>query len=93
MICYSIDLLSLSFSGWRKSLSDLEVTVEVLFGKQCELVGGTQRSEEFTPDVNTRSRETCGRSLCLAGGHTLLCGPTTNTLGLPSPLSQPVSVL
>nr|KAF6379978.1 protein arginine methyltransferase 2 [Myotis myotis] len=25
----------------------------------------------------------CGRSLCLAGGHTLLCGPTTNARAAP----------
>nr|KAF6379977.1 protein arginine methyltransferase 2 [Myotis myotis] len=68
--------------SWRKSLSDLEMTVEVLFGKQCELVGGKQ-SEELTPDANTPSCETCGRSLCLAGGHTLLCGPTTNARAAP----------
>ncbi|XP_036302228.1 protein arginine N-methyltransferase 2 isoform X2 [Pipistrellus kuhlii] len=35
--------------GWRKSLSDLEMTVAVLLGKQRELVGGRHRSGEFTP--------------------------------------------
>ncbi|XP_006758826.1 PREDICTED: protein arginine N-methyltransferase 2 isoform X3 [Myotis davidii] len=33
--------------SWRKSLSDLEMTVEVLFAKQCEL--GGKQSEELTP--------------------------------------------
>ncbi|ELK34006.1 hypothetical protein MDA_GLEAN10015949 [Myotis davidii] len=34
-------------TSWRKSLSDLEMTVEVLFAKQCEL--GGKQSEELTP--------------------------------------------
>lgn len=91
MICYLIDLFSLSFSGWRKSLSNLEMTVEVLFGKQCELVGGKQ-SEELTPM----------RTLLLvkpADAHSVLQAVTPfsvaprQTLGLPLPVTARVCPL